>query len=559
VVLLGVHCSPCSDIAALGGRGIGLSRNSKSYAPESKGRRYHLAEARIQFEICRRSQSRAGCLVMTPKTSFVSAVKWAYTGNWGERAFSSLFTFILAAMLGPRDFGVVAIALIYIAFLQMFLDQGFVAALIQRKELEQEHLDAVFWMDMVLSLLLVGVSIVLSGWWAARNHAPEIGRLITVLSLCIPIQGLAVVQSATLSRKLDFKALSIRSNTAVVVSGVVGIAMALAGFRVWALVAQQLTRDFTALVLLWRLSPWRPRLEFSAKHLRELAGFASSNFMAQLAIFAEMQASSVLLGMLFGPVAVGLYRLADRLVSSVVAMATTSIQAVSLPEFSRVQNDQAELRKSALICVRLSSIVTLPVLSGMAAVSRPLMATVGPNWIPAADALRILCLVGMSIVFSCFTGPLLQALSRPHHLAALEWTRMILGIAFMVMAGLVVRTSTVDHQLMGIAMARCITMTCLVAPVFLYILMHFGKISLRDLISAVGPSVLASITTVGAVALFHFSGWLAGGKPLILLVAETVAGGVVGLTVLLILDSQLCDLAVSLPHRMFRSLSFGRA
>jgi O-antigen/teichoic acid export membrane protein len=496
---------------------------------------------------------------MNPRISFLSALKWAYTGNWGERAFSSLFTFILAAVLGPRDFGVVGIALIYIAFLQMFLDQGFMAALVQRKKLEPEHLDAVFWMDVVLSLFLVGVSIVLSGWWAARNHAPEAGRLISVLSFCIPIQGLAAVQGAMLSRKLDFRALSIRSNTAVLVSGVVGIGMALAGFRVWALVGQQITRDLTALILLWRLSPWRPRLEFSAKHLRELAGFAGSNFMAQLAIFAEMQASSVLLGLLFGPVAVGLYRLADRLVSGIVAMATTSIQAVSLPEFARVQNHPAELRKSALICIRLSSTVTLPVLSGMAAVSRPLMATLGPNWIPAADALRILCLIGMSVVFSCFTGPLLQALSRPHHLAALEWARMAIGTTLVVTASLLLRTSPVDQQLMGIALARCITMTCLVAPIFLYILMHLGEISLREMISSVAPSVLASVTTVATIALFELSGWLAGGKPLMVLIAETAAGGIAGLTVLLMLDSQLYGLVVSLPQRMFHSLSFGRA
>ncbi len=496
---------------------------------------------------------------MIANKTFANAIKWAYTGNSGERGFSAVFTFVLAAMLGPRDFGTVAIALAYISFLQMFLDQGFIAALIQKSNLEQEHLDAVFWMDVVLSLLLVGVSISLSGWWAARNHAPEVAKVILVLSLCVPIGGLSAVQSAMLSRRLDFRALSIRGNTAVVVSGVVGIGMALAGYRVWALVGQQVARDVTALVLLWRLSAWRPRLEFSARHLKDLAGFAGSNFTAQLAIFAEMQSASVLLGLFFGPAAVGLYRLADRLVSSVVTMATTSIQAVSLPEFSRFQNQPAELRNSALTCIRLSSIVTLPVLSGMAAVSRPLMATLGPKWIPATDALRILCLIGMSVVFSCFTGPLLQALSRPHHLAALEWIRMALGTAFVVIAGLMVRTSTVDHQLMGIAMARCITMACLVAPVFLYILMHLGKISLRDLISAVGPSLLASLATVAAVALFHFSGWLGGGKPLILLIAETAVGGVAGLTVLLTLDSQLCNLAVSLPQRMFRSLSFGRA
>lgn len=496
---------------------------------------------------------------MTPKISFLNAVKWAYTGNGGERAFSALFTLILAVVLGPRDFGVVAIAMIYIGFIQMFLDQGFMAALIQKKDLEQEHLDAVFWMELLLSLILVGVSILLSGWWATKNHAPESARLISVLSLCVPIQGLAAVQGAMLSRNMNFKALSIRANIAVVVSGVVGIGMAFSGFGVWSLVGQQLTRDFTALILLWRFSSWRPRFEFSGKHLRELAGFASSNFTAQLGIFAEMQASSVLLGLLFGPAAVGLYRLADRLVYSVVAMATTSIQAVSLPEFARFQNQPVELRKSALVCIRMSSTLTLPILSGMAATSRPLMAALGPKWVPATDALRVLCLVGMSIVFACFTGPLLQALSRPHHLAALEWARMAVGTALVIVAGLLVRTSSVEHQLMGIALARCITMTCLVAPVFLYILMRLGGISFRELISTVTPSVVASIATVAAVALVQLSGWFATDKALTQLIAEAATGGIAGLTVLLALDSQLCDLVVSLPRRMLSSLSVGQA
>ena len=148
---------------------------------------------------------------MTSNKSFLNALKWAYTGNWGERAFSALFTFILAAILGPHDFGTVAIAIVYISFLQIFLDQGFMAALIQKKNLEPEHLDAVFWMDLVLSLFLVGMSILLGGWWAARNHAPEASSLISVLSLCIPIQGLAAVQGAILNKNMDFKALSIRS------------------------------------------------------------------------------------------------------------------------------------------------------------------------------------------------------------------------------------------------------------------------------------------------------------------------------------------------------------
>jgi len=120
---------------------------------------------------------------MAEKKSFLNAVKWAYTGNWGERGFSALFTLILASILGPRDFGVVAICVVYITFLRLILDQGLAAALIQRKEIEQEHLDAVFWMDLALSLILVLLSIACSRKWAVVNHSPEIGRIIPVLSV----------------------------------------------------------------------------------------------------------------------------------------------------------------------------------------------------------------------------------------------------------------------------------------------------------------------------------------------------------------------------------------
>src|ERR1700739_3986111 len=227
---------------------------------------------------------------MANQKSFLHAVKWAYIGNWGERSFSALFTFVLALVLGPRDFGVVSIALVYIAFLQMFLDQGLVAALIQKKNLDREHCDAVFWMDMALSLLLVAISMVLSSWWGRVNHAPEVAPIISALSLCIPIEAFAVVQKALLSKEMDFRGLTIRSNVSVLISGVIGLVMAFTGFGVWALVTQQILRDFTALLLLWKLSPWRPRLEFSWKHLRDLMHFSISNFFGQFAIFADQQA-----------------------------------------------------------------------------------------------------------------------------------------------------------------------------------------------------------------------------------------------------------------------------
>jgi PST family polysaccharide transporter len=321
---------------------------------------------------------------MSQQRSFMNAVKWAYISNWGQKGLSSLFVVAMASVLGPSEFGMVSIAIVYIAFLQMFLDQGFMAALIQRRDLRDEHLDAVFWMDQVLAIILVAVSVLLSGWWAAKNHAPAAASLISVLSLDIPLMALVIVQSALLNREMNFKSLSICGNISALVGGIVGVGMALAGLRAWALVGQQLAKDATTAILLWRWSHWRPRFEFSFKHLKELTGFSVGNFAAQLGIFADVQASSVILGLFFGPVALGLYRIADRIMSSVITLAMSSIQAVSFPEFSRLQHQPEELRKSALSCVRLTSAITVPALAGLAAVSTPLMAVIGPQWVPAS-------------------------------------------------------------------------------------------------------------------------------------------------------------------------------
>jgi O-antigen/teichoic acid export membrane protein len=476
---------------------------------------------------------------MEKQKSFLNAVKWSYAASWGERAFGALFAIILAVVLGPRDFGVISIAVIYINFLQMFLDQGFVVALIQKENLEPQHLDAVFWMDLVLSFFLVGVSILLSRWWATVNHAPQVATIISVLSLCIPIEGLAIVQRTLLSREMDFKSISIRSNVSVLVSGVIGIGMAFGGYGVWALVGQQITKDFVALILLWRLSSWRPRFEFSWPHLSDLMGFSISNFVAQLGIFADVQAGSILLALLLGPVALGIYRLAERLVNSVSAIATSSIQAVSLPEFSRLQSEPDKLRKSVLSCLRLSSTVTLPALAGLASVSGPLTAALGPKWVPASNVLKVLCALGIVLVFHFFTGPMLQALRKTREIVILEWGRTLVGIVCLLVAGFFVRHGSMNGQIMAIALARFVTGALIVTPIYLYILMQLSEISVHEVTAAVAPSAVASVAVVGAVSLFQYLGWLSNGRPLILLAAEIFIGGVIGLGVLLILDAQL--------------------
>ncbi len=480
-------------------------------------------------------------------------MKWSYAANWGEKAFTALFTLFLAAVLGPKDFGLVAIALVYVSFLQMLLDQGFAAALVQRKRLDPEHMDAVFWVNFVLSLVFVAASTIMSRWWALLNHAPQAASVISVLSLCIPIEGLAIVQKSLLSREMDFKSLSIRSNVSVLIGGATGVLIALLGGGVWSLVGQQIVRDLSSLLLLWKLSPWRPKCAFSWMHLKDLMGFSVSTFVAQLAIFADTYASSIVLGIFFGPFAVGLYRLADRIMNTVLVAATSSIQAVSLPEFSRLQGKPAELRKSVLACLRLSSTLTLPALSGTAAVSAALMATLGAKWMPAASVLQILCLLGMSFGFAFFTGPLLQSMAKVKLAATLEWFRTLIGIVLLLTAALLVRKYTVDLQILTVAVTRLFVGAVVITPLFLYFLMRLAKIRVSDLLSSLAPSLIASVAIVISILPFHAADRLLANRPPTLLFLEVLVGSVVGSAFLLGFDVQLRAAALGFLRRTSRN------
>ena len=144
------------------------------------------------------------------RSSFHSSLKWTFLMTWGDRAFGLVFTFLLAAILGPRDFGIVALALIYIALVQLLNEGGIQTAIVQREKLEGEHLDSAFWMNLALCLVLAAISFLLAGWWARVNDVPELEDVVKVLSILLVVQGLTIVPLAIFQREMRFKALAIR-------------------------------------------------------------------------------------------------------------------------------------------------------------------------------------------------------------------------------------------------------------------------------------------------------------------------------------------------------------
>ncbi|HEX5578717.1 MAG TPA: oligosaccharide flippase family protein, partial [Candidatus Limnocylindria bacterium] len=195
---------------------------------------------------------------------------WTIVNTWGEQALNLVVFIVLARLLTPVDFGLVALAAVFVAFAQLFVDQGLGDALVQRRELTGIHIDTAFWVAMATGALLTIAGIVLAYPIGALLGEPDLVPILQALSLTFVFVAMSSIQMALLRRALAFRSLAIRAIVAAFVGGVVGIALALAGAGAWALVGQQLAAAIASVVALWRGSPWRPSFGVSGPHFREL-------------------------------------------------------------------------------------------------------------------------------------------------------------------------------------------------------------------------------------------------------------------------------------------------
>ncbi len=464
---------------------------------------------------------------MRARRSVGEALKWAIVMTTGRRAMATAFTFGLAVLLGPRDFGIVAIALVYVAFIRMLMEQGFTTAIIQRENLEEAHLDSAFWLNFGWCFVLAAGSAASAPLIAKAYGTPRLGPVIAVLSILIIFEGLQVVQQAVMERQLDFKRLAVRTNVSVFVGGAVGIPLALKGAGVWALVAQQLATELMLLVLIWGMTSWIPRFRFSTRHARELFSFSLSVFAANLAGFVNRRADALLMGLFFGPAAVGIYRIADRLVDILLDVTMRPVGLVSLPVLSRLQDDPRELRKAVTRLLHTTLVMAVPALLVLLACSDAVLGVLGGEWAHADAALKFLCLVGIGKAIGFFSGPVLFAANRARFRATMLWTLAGVSVLSVVGVGLALTGANVKHQVLGLAASRAVLFLPVLVPVNLAIIAHFTGFSVRDFLPRAVAPVAAGLAAIAVERSLAVTG-VADGLPAV--PRLLVVGGLCGLT-----------------------------
>ncbi|HIK03956.1 MAG TPA: MOP flippase family protein [Trichormus sp. M33_DOE_039] len=428
-------------------------------------------------------------------------VFWSAIESWGRQAISFGVFFLLARLLGPQIFGLVALSSLFLSFLQVFVDQGFSHAIIQRKELEPEHLDTAFWTNLGMATALTIITITTANLVGDFFKEPAVIPIIRCLSISFIFIAFSSVQSAILQRQLAFKALAKRTLIGVFVGGVVGVAMAFSGFGVWSLVAQQIISSLVQVLVLWRVSDWRPRLKFSQRHFQDLFSFGVNVLGMNIFNFLNRRSDDFLIGYFLGSVALGYYTVAYRLLLVLTELLTSIISRVSLPTFSRLQEEPERLRQALYQAIKLTSLITFPGFFGMVILSPEIVRLVfGEKWLPSIPVMQVLNLVGILYAYFYFNGSVIMAMGKPAWKLALDGVQAVTNIIAFAIA--------VQWGIVAVAAAYVIR-SYLMSPLTIWVVWKLVRINIVTYLRQGAAPLVATITMVGAIfAVKYFLGSL---------------------------------------------------
>ena len=429
---------------------------------------------------------------------------WSFIMNWAQQGTNAAFVFILAAILGPETFGVVAVAAIFVTFIQMLVEQGLSLPLQQRAELSREHQDSAFWALSGWALLLTVIALALAPWWGAMNDASLVADVVLALAPLLLVHAVCVVPRTMLTRSLRFRSLTAATTSSALIGGIAGVVAAVQGAGVWSLVVQQWVSTGLATILTWRYAGYRPRLYLSSARLKELLPVASGSFLNQLAAFANARADAILVGLFFGPLAVGLYRLADRIIQLAMTLLARPLALFALPYLATHQNDPAAFAQGARNCIGISTALVVPVMGVVVAVSPLMTAVIGPEWHLAWIAISLLAVVGAVQSVALFAPQLLNAAGRSHMAAATSWISALMSVVTFVIAGYLARDASTAEQLAAIAGSRAAMSVLLSLPFYLVVVRNASGLRLGELAKElVAPTCSGVVGMALAAAAMH--------------------------------------------------------
>jgi len=327
------------------------------------------------------------------KSMVLSSLFWKLMERSGTQGIGFIISMVLARLLLPEDYGLIALVTIFIVLANVFVQSGFNTALIQKKNADEVDFSSVFYLSLVVAALLYVIIYFSAPFIATFYSQPLLVPVLRVLSITLFIGAFNSIQNAFVARNMLFKRLFISSLGALIVSGIVGIVAAYQGWGVWALVAHQLTNQLTIAIILWFTVKWRPHLLFSFKRVKTLFAYGSKLLASALIDTLYRDLRTLIIARMYTPAMLGFYNRGQKFPELIVTNINGSIQSVMLPALSAHQDNRKRVKDMMRRAIVTSSFLIFPMMVGMAVVAEPLVKIVlTEKWLPAVPFLQIFCL-----------------------------------------------------------------------------------------------------------------------------------------------------------------------
>lgn len=328
----------------------------------------------------------------TLKEKTVNGVLWNAVNRFSTQGIQFVFNILIARILLPEDYGVVALLSIFLAVSQAFIDSGFANALVRKKDRTEADYNTVFYFNIVISVFFCLLLWLTAPAIAAFYKTPILTKITRVVCFNLVINAFGAIQHVRLTIDINFKTKAVISIISITAVGTVGLWMARHGYGVWALVVQSLVSSSLNTLLAWVFVRWRPRFIFSWKSLKEMFAFGSKLLASGLIDTVWGNMYNIVIGKIINPAALGVYNRAESFATFPSANIYGLVQSVSYPVLCSIQDDRERLREAFRKYIRLFAYIVFPMMVGLAAVADPFIRLLlTDKWADSIPYLQILC------------------------------------------------------------------------------------------------------------------------------------------------------------------------
>ena len=350
---------------------------------------------------------------------------WGGIGNGGMQLLNLAFGIILARLLDSTDYGMVAVLIIFSGIASQLCESGFIYAIANRREVGHDVYNSVFWFNIIAGIVLYAILFFCAPLIARFYNTPELTALARFQFIGFVFSALGVAPSAYLFRNLMVKQRSLINLAAMVVSGVIGVACAMNGWRYWGIATQSVCYIFCVTLFLWIACPWHPGFRINLRPLIELLPFSSKVLLTNVFTTINSNVFAALLGRFYTVREAGFYSQGNKWVNMGYATINGMLNGVGQPVFREAAEDIARLRNVFRKMLRFTAFVCFPAMLGLAIVSRELIViTITDKWLPCVPIMQILCVWAAFQPIQTLYANLANSLGRPN---VFMWNTIALG------------------------------------------------------------------------------------------------------------------------------------